>query len=365
MIVSGGTGFSLRLLENPLARRRVFPRIPCMRSQRGILLINLGSPDSPSVRDVRRYLAQFLMDPRVIDSPWIIRKLVVSLFILPFRPKKAAAAYASIWTPQGSPLIVISRQVEALLRQKIEHPVALGMSYGNPSIDSAVRELLRANVDEIFLIPMYPHYAMSTYETVVAAVEKTIRDLSPSTRFIAGPPFYDDGGYIEALVASASPYLEDGYDHLLFSYHGLPERHLRKSDPTRSHCLMSDTCCQTPSPAHATCYRHQVLATTESFVARAGIARDKYSVAFQSRLGRDPWLQPYTDEAIAKLAESGVKKLLVICPSFVADCLETLEEIGIEAKAEFLEHGGGEFVLVPCLNDHPSWIEALAKWCDQ
>lgn len=333
-----------------------------MTSKRGILLVNLGSPDSPSVPDVRRYLKQFLMDPRVIDSPWLVRKVVVGLFILPFRPRKAAAAYASIWTPEGSPLVVISRRVESLLRTKISHPLALGMSYGKPSIESAVSDLATAGVSDILLIPMFPHYAMSTFETVFVAVEDAIKKVAPGTRLQTKPPFYNDSDYIDALVTAATPHLSQGYDHLLFSYHGLPERHLRKSDPTKKHCLMSATCCQTPSEAHKTCYRHQIFETTKAFIEKAGIPGDQYSVSFQSRLGRDPWLQPYTDDAIKELAAKGVKKLLVICPSFVADCLETLEEIGDEGKEEFLEHGGEEFVLVPCMNDHPRWIDVLAQW---
>lgn len=334
-----------------------------MATQRGILLVNLGSPDSPSVPDVRRYLNQFLMDPRVIDSPWLVRRFVVSAFILPTRPKKVAEAYRSVWTPEGSPLVVISKQVERLLRDKLDVPVSLGMTYGNPSIESALRDLLSRGVSEVFLVPMFPHYAMATFEAVVVAVEDTMKRLSPSTPLATLPPFYDSPAYIDALVNSARSYLDAGYDHLLFSFHGLPERHLRKSDPTRSHCLATATCCQTPSEAHKTCYRHQVLVTTERFVKQAGIPEGKYSVAYQSRLGRDPWLQPYTDDVIENLADLGVKKLLVMCPSFVADCLETLEEIGDEGKDEFLEHGGKEFTLVPCLNDNPQWINTLAGWC--
>lgn len=334
-----------------------------MTSMRGILLVNLGSPDSPSVPDVRRYLNQFLMDPRVLDSPWLVRRFVVSAFILPTRPTKIAAAYRSIWMNEGSPLVVISQKVERALRERMHAPLALGMTYGNPSIESALRELLSKGVDEVFLIPMFPHYAMATYEGVVAGVETALRKLTTTVRLVTRPPFYNEPEYVDALVASARPHLDKGYDHLLFSYHGLPERHLRKSDPTKSHCLTSEACCQTPSEAHKTCYRHQVLATTEEFVMRAGIPKDRYSIAYQSRLGRDPWLRPYTDDAIQRLAESGVKKLLVICPSFVADCLETLEEIGDEGKEEFLAHGGQEFELIPCLNDHPKWIDALAKWC--
>lgn len=334
-----------------------------MTAKRGILLVNLGSPDSPSVPDVRRYLNQFLMDPRVLDSPWLVRRFVVSAFILPTRPKKVAAAYESIWTPDGSPLVVISRKVERLLREKVGMPVAVGMTYGNPSIESALRELLSERAEEVFLIPMFPHYAMATFEAVVVAVEDTLKKLASTVRLVTKPPFYNELEYIEALVASAKPHLDAGYDHLLFSYHGLPERHLRKSDLTKSHCLMSAACCQTPSEAHKTCYRHQVLATTEMFVKKAGISNDNYSIAYQSRLGRDPWLKPSTDDVIKKLAESGVKRLLIMCPSFVADCLETLEEIGDEGKEEFLEHGGEEFELVPCLNDHPKWIDALTTWC--
>lgn len=334
-----------------------------MTSKRGILIVNLGSPDSPSVPDVRRYLNQFLMDPRVIDSPWLVRRFVVSAFILPTRPKKVAAAYQSVWTPEGSPLVAISRKVEKLLKEKVDAPLALGMTYGNPSIETALRELLNAKVDEVFLIPMFPHYAMATFEAVVVGVEDTLKKLAPDARLTTKAPFYNEAEYIDALVAGSRPFLDKGYDHLLFSYHGLPERHLRKSDPTKSHCLMSSGCCHTPSEAHKTCYRHQVLVTTEEFVKRAGIPREKYSVSYQSRLGRDPWMQPYTDETLKHLAESGVKKLLVMCPSFVADCLETLEEIGDEGKEEFLEHGGKEFEMIPCLNDNPQWIDVLAKWC--
>jgi ferrochelatase len=334
-----------------------------MTPKRGVLLVNLGSPDAPTVPAVRRYLNQFLMDPRVLDTPWPIRRFVVSAFILPTRPKKVAAAYQSVWTEEGSPLVVISRKVEAMLRKRVTAPLALGMTYGNPSIGLALNDLISQGVDEIYLIPMFPHYAMATFEAVVVAVEDALKKLSRSVRLVTKPPFYDEPGFIDALVASAKPYLDTGYDHLLFSYHGLPERHLRKSDPTKSHCLVTPACCQTPSEAHKSCYRHQVLATTEAFVAHAGIPKDKYSVSFQSRLGRDPWMQPYTDSVLENLAQSGVKRLLVICPSFVADCLETLEEIGDEGKEEFLAHGGKEFRLIPCLNDHPQWIDLLAKWC--
>ncbi len=333
--------------------------------KRGVLLVNLGSPDSPSVPDVRRYLRQFLMDPRVIDAPYPIRKMIVELFILPFRPKNSAHAYRQIWWQEGSPLLVLSRNVQRLLQEKIDHPVELGMRYGNPSIEAGIRRLLEHSpeVEEIYLFPMYPHYAMATYETVVVEAKQVLQKLNAPVKLSIQPPFYDDPDYIRALVESTRRFLNREYDHLLFSYHGVPVRHCKKADPTGKHCFRVENCCQVPSPAHATCYRHQVLRTTEAFVQAAGIPRGKYSVAFQSRLGIDEWLQPFTDREIERLAKSGVKKLLVMCPAFVADCLETLEEIGIRGKEIFLENGGEEFHLIPCLNDHSAWIDTLAKFC--
>lgn len=310
---------------------------------RGILLVNLGSPDSPSVADVRRYLREFLMDERVLDMPQWKRRLIVECLILPFRPSKSAAAYRKIWTPEGSPLVVTSRQVQKLLQDKLPHPVALGMRYGNPSIESAIRELLAKGVDRLFLIPLYPHYAKSSVETAVVEVHRVLRALGARALLEVQPPFYNDPLYIDALVASAEPYLQATYDHLLFSYHGLPERHLENATPETN-------------------YRHHVHETTRLFVARAQVPAEKFSIAFQSRLGRDPWIKPHTDIEIPKLAQRGVKKLLVICPAFVSDCLETLEEIGIRGREAFRNAGGRDLKLIPCLNTHPKWIETLHGW---
>ncbi|MEW5874410.1 MAG: ferrochelatase [Candidatus Zixiibacteriota bacterium] len=332
---------------------------------RGILLVNLGSPDSASVPDVRRYLNQFLMDSRVIDAPYLIRRFIVSAFILPKRPHRSAEAYRSIWWKEGSPLVVISRRVQSLLQSRVTMPVGLGMRYGNPSIEAGLAGLLESGgpgLREVFLIPLYPHYAMSTYETVEVEARGIMKRRWPDVKLTLLPPFYEDPLYVKALVESARPALDSGFDHLLFSYHGVPERHLRKSDPTKSHCLRSGNCCETPSPALATCYRAHVFRTSEAFLREAGIAREKASIAFQSRLGRDPWLQPFTDTRLRELGASGVKRLCVICPSFVSDCLETLEEIGIEGRETFHQAGGEEFKLIPCLNEHPLWIEALARW---
>jgi ferrochelatase len=327
-------------------------------SHPGVLLVNLGSPNSPSVSDVRRYLREFLMDPRVMDLPYLSRFLLVNGAILPFRPKQSAEAYHKVWRPEGSPLVVISQGVCQQLQKRIRIPLELAMRYQNPSIASAVEKLARGGVDEVLLVPLFPHYAMSSYETAVEEVKRCLAKVGiPKLEVV--PPFYDHPDYIAALVGSAAKYLEAGYDHLLFSFHGLPERHLRKSDPTGCHCLATPDCCQKPSAAHATCYRAQCFKTVAEFVGKTGITR--YSTSFQSRLGRDPWLRPYTDYEVVRLAQEGTRKLLVICPAFVSDCLETLEEIGMRAKESFVEAGGKELTLIPCLNEHPLWVTALER----
>jgi ferrochelatase len=325
---------------------------------KGVLLVNLGSPDSTAVGDVRRYLREFLMDGRVIDVPWPLRACIVGTILIK-RSKPAAEAYHKIWTPQGSPLIVTSRRVQAKLQERVTVPVGLAMRYRNPSIREAVRKLAEEKVDEVLLIPLFPHYAMSSYETAVERVKKVAAWVAPKMRIEAQPPYGDAPDYITALAASAKNHLEAGYDHLLFSFHGVPVRHLRKSDPTGDHCLIAPNCCNVAGPAHATCYRAQCFKTVAAFVKQAGVPAGKYSVSFQSRLGRDLWLMPYTDVVLAELPKRGIKKLLVICPAFVSDCLETLEEIGIRGRATFLSAGGKEFELVPCLNEHPLWLAAL------
>jgi len=325
---------------------------------KGVLLVNLGSPDSTAVGDVRRYLREFLMDGRVIDVPWPLRACIVGTILIK-RSKPAAEAYHKIWTPQGSPLIVTSRRVQAKLQERVTVPVGLAMRYRNPSIREAVRKLAEEKVDEVLLIPLFPHYAMSSYETAVERVKKVAAWIAPKMRIEAQPPYGDAPDYITALAASAKNHLEAGYDHLLFSFHGVPVRHLRKSDPTGDHCLIAPNCCNVAGPAHATCYRAQCFKTVAAFVKQAGVPAGKYSVSFQSRLGRDLWLMPYTDVVLAELPKRGIKKLLVICPAFVSDCLETLEEIGIRGRATFLSAGGKEFELVPCLNEHPLWLAAL------
>ena len=331
-------------------------------SKKGILLVNLGSPDTPTVPAVRRYLAEFLMDEYVIDVPWLLRALIVYGTILPFRPKDTAHAYQQIWTAEGSPLVTTSQKVQKLLQAEVSEPVELGMRYGNPSILSAVKRLVQKDLalTEIVLVPLYPHYAMSSFQTVVERTKWAIGQVKPSLTLKIVPPFYEHPAYIQALVESTQAFRNQG-DHLLISYHGLPERHLKKSDPTGCHCLASATCCQTPSKAHETCYKAQALKTASLLTKQLGLTEKNYSISFQSRLGKDPWIKPYTDEVLIELAQKGVKRLLVMCPAFVSDCLETLEEIGMRGRESFIQAGGEELILIPCLNTHPKWIEALKQ----
>jgi ferrochelatase len=325
--------------------------------------MNLGSPDSTEVKDVKRYLDEFLMDARVIDKPWLFRAMLVKGIIVPFRAPKSAEAYRSIWTDKGSPLIVISRQLRDALKKEIDEPVAITMRYGNPSPQKTFSELAAEHPDlqEVVLVPMYPHYAMSSYETAVEYAKEQHKKGGYGFSLKVIEPYYNREEYLQALCATIAPYLQGEWDHILFSYHGVPERHIRKGDITGNHCLKTPNCCETPSEAHRYCYRHQCLATTKLAVERLGIPQEKWSMSFQSRLGRDPWLQPYTAARLAELPKQGVKKLLVVCPAFVSDCLETLEEIAEEGKEIFLHAGGEGFEMIPCLNVHPLWVEALVK----
>jgi ferrochelatase len=331
---------------------------------KGLLLVNLGSPDSPSVSDVRRYLNEFLMDGRVIDSPWLLRRLVVGLILIK-RPKESAHAYEKIWTQAGSPLIATSRNVQKKLQARVTVPVELAMRYQNPSIKSALKKLADKGVTDLLVIPLFPHYAMSSHESAAERVKEVAAKVAPQMKITVQPPYFEAPDYIAALVASAKNHLEAGYDHLLFSFHGIPERHLRKSDPTRCHCLVKENCCEVPSPAHATCYRAQCFKTVAAFVAKADVPKERYSVSFQSRLGQDPWLKPYTDLALEKFPARGVKKILVICPAFVSDCLETIEEIGMRGRESFLKSGGEDLTLIPCLNENPLWISVLEKMVER
>ena len=331
-----------------------------------LLLVNLGSPASTSVADVRSYLNQFLMDPYVIDLPWPVRRLLVSLILIK-RPEQSAHAYASIWWDEGSPLVVLTRRLQAVMREQWTHgPVEIGMRYGEPSLDTVLTRLSSQGVRNITLAPLYPQFADSTVTTVIEEAKKVVQAKKLPVQFKLLPPFYDQPEYIDALVASTSAYLEQSFDHLLLSFHGLPERHLTKLDPTGSHCFKDADCCRNASPAVlATCYRAQCMRTAAAFAEKMGLPEGKWSVSFQSRLCRAKWIEPYTEARLDELAKQGVKRLLVMCPAFVADCIETLEEIGDRGREQFVEAGGQELVLVPCLNDNRQWGEALNLLCER
>ncbi|MEP3208330.1 MAG: ferrochelatase [Maribacter sp.] len=333
---------------------------------KGVLLVNLGSPDSPTAKDVKPYLDEFLMDERVIDVNPVLRNLLVRGIILQTRPKKSAKAYAKIWWEEGSPLIVLSERFAAKVRQQTTMPVALGMRYGSMSIKNALQELNDKGVDEVLLVPLYPHYAMSSYETVVVKTMENKEEFFPEMKITTMPAFYKSPEYIKVLSESIAAGLEDfDYDHILFSYHGIPERHIRKSDPTKFHCKIDGSCCNTNSVAHNTCYRHQCFETTKMVVEHLNLPQDKVSNSFQSRLPNDPWLKPYTDFEFERFPKEGKKKLAVVTAAFVSDCLETLEEIAMEGKEQFEEAGGERYKHIPCLNDNDGWVAVMAKWVNE
>ena len=324
--------------------------------------MNLGSPDSPSVPDVRKYLTEFLMDGRVIDKPYVMRSLLVKGIITPFRAPKSAEAYASIWSPEGSPLVEITRQLTRALQSVRPEPVVMAMRYGNPSMKAAYDELAgqHPDLEKVVLVPLYPHYAMSSYETAVEHAKEVHHQGRYPFNIDFVPPFFADEGYIDALAASIRQYHKPGV-HLLFSYHSIPERHIHKSDVTGSHCLQVADCCHVPSEAHPYCYRHQCLTTTRLVVAKLGLSAADYSVSFQSKLGRSKWLTPATTARLAEMPKKGVKRLSVVCPAFVSDCLETLEEVAIRERANFMESGGEEYTFIPCMNTASDWVRALSN----
>ncbi|OYQ38319.1 ferrochelatase [Flavobacterium cyanobacteriorum] len=330
---------------------------------KGVLLVNLGSPESPTPKDVKPYLDEFLMDKYVIDVPFLLRALLVRGIILRKRPEASAEAYSKIWWEEGSPLIVLSKRLHKKVQQATDLPVALAMRYGKPSIEQGLQELADKGVKEVLLFPLYPQYAMASTLTILVLAEEIRKKKFPDMVFTDVPAFYNKPDYIKVLAGSIKSSLEGfEYDHLLFSYHGIPERHIRKTDVTKSHCKINSTCCVTPSAAHKFCYRHQCYETTRLVVEQLGIPEDKYSLTFQSRLAGDKWLEPYTDVEINKMPKKGIKNLAVVTPAFVSDCLETLEEIAMRAKEEFEENGGEKFHAIPCLNDNDDWVQVIANW---
>ena len=327
----------------------------------GILLVNLGTPDSTSIPDVRKYLDEFLMDEYVIDLPRWARALLVRGIVLRTRPPKTAAAYQSIWYDSGSPLLV---NTQALADKLKSEPIEIGMRYGNPSIKAGLDSLINRypEITSIKIIPLYPQYAMATTKTVEVAVKKVIDQYYPDLAISYVPPFYNQPDYIAALAYSIQAHLTPTTEFTLFSYHGIPERHVKKTDPTKTHCLKVKDCCNTQnSSAQAVCYPYQAKKTTALVAQRLGLGPDQWGVSFQSRFGLDKWLSPATDSEIKRLAQSGIKHLAICCPAFISDCLETLEEIGEEGREIFLENGGQTYTLIPCLNDDDRLAQCLLR----
>ncbi len=329
----------------------------------GVLLLNLGTPDAPEVPAVRRYLGEFLMDERVIDVPGPLRWLLVHGAILPFRPARSAHAYRKIWTAEGSPLLVHGRALEEGVRRELGDgiQVALAMRYGQPSMRAAMGQLASRGVTELTVVPLYPQGAASSSGSSIARVYELAAEFWDPPRMRVIPPFFDDSGFLDAFASVARRTLERARpEHVLFSFHGVPERHVRRSDPT-GRCLAGGSCSDALGPLNRGCYRAQAFATARWLAGRLGLGPERYSTTFQSRLGRAKWIEPHTDKRISELARAGVKRLAVVCPSFVADCLETLEEIGIRGREQFKAEGGEELALVPSLNAEPEWVKAVAR----
>lgn len=335
------------------------------RTLTGVLLVNLGTPEAPETAPVRRYLRQFLGDPRVLTLPGPLRWLLLNLVILPTRPAKSAAAYRKIWTPEGSPLLIHSQALTAGVSDALggDYRVELAMRYGQPSIERGLGALEAAGVDRIVVLPLFPQYASSVTASVSAEVMRVLDQQGDYPPIEILGAFHDDPGFIEPWAAFAGPDLASfGADHVLFSFHGLPEDQIRASDPTGRHCLSSERCCDAPGASLRRCYRAQCFGTAAALAEALGLDHDQYSVSFQSRLGPRPWIRPFTDEVLPALSERGVKRLAVFCPSFVADCLETLEEIGLRLREQWTEDGGEALWLSPCPNGDRRFAEGVAGW---
>ena len=334
------------------------------KSRTGILLINLGTPDAPNTREVRAYLRSLLSCDRVLDINPIGRWLLLNLIVLPLRPRKSAKAYREIWLEDGSPLLVYSQKLRIALAEQFSGEkifIELGMQCGKPSIKNALDCLRKEDCDRIIVLPMYPQYSSSTFGSAVEDLYKEVlHDWNmPHLQIIQ--PIFSDSRFIDAWAKVGLPFIESEPDHVLFSFHGLPIRHLEKSDTSGNWCKNNHECCIDLVNENRNCYSAQCYHTAKLIAERYNLSAEKWSVSFQSRFGRDEWVKPDTEKHLARLAENGVKRVVVFCPAFVSDCLETLEEIGIRAAEHFRKHGGEELELIPSLNDHPEWVFSLAS----
>lgn len=331
--------------------------------QIGVLLANLGTPDAPTYTAVYRYLKQFLLDGRVIDIPAVPRHLLVRGIIAPFRSNSSAKLYQQLWTEDGSPIKIYGHKVADGVQESLpaNYHVELAMRYQNPSIESALRKLLDKMVDEIIVFPLFPQYSSactgSIHQEVMRLLSK--EQIVPAVKLINS--YHDDTRVTTIYADNARSIGLDQYDHFVFSFHGVPQRQMKKADPSKKHCIKTENCCSIACAANKYCYSHQCHQTAHAIAGKLNLGKDQYTIAYQSRLGADPWLQPYTDKTLEHLLEEGKKNILVFSPAFVADCLETTIEIGYEYKEEFDEMGGEKLDLVPSLNDDPRWIKAISE----
>lgn len=336
-----------------------------MSHVKGVLFINLGSPDAPNTSSVRKYLRQFLNDPKVIDVSPLFRWLLLNLIILPFRPKKSAHAYQSIWLPEGSPLVVYSKKLTEKVQYLLgnTYSVQLAMRYGNPSIESAFAYFQSLQIRQLLIIPLFPQYADATTGSILAECTRQSLPFSNLMELSFFPAFYDRPEFIDLFAKKISLYKLSSYDHIVFSYHGLPERHIKKSSP--DHPCLSENCCDVISLTNQNCYRAQSVQTTKLITQQLGLKDDQFSIGFQSRLGRDPWITPDTHDLLLKLELNGKRRILIVAPSFVSDCLETLEELAIREREYFISIGGEELTLVASLNGDHEWANVLSKWISE
>lgn len=328
--------------------------------KKGVLLVNLGTPDEPTRGAVYRYLKEFLLDPRVIDIPAVQRNLLVRGLIAPFRSKSASKLYQELWTEEGSPLKFYGYKLKELLQEEMgdEYLVDLAMRYQNPSVESVLTNMLAQHVSELIIVPLFPHYASASTGSVYEEVMRILSKVQgiPKLRFVNS--FYDHPDFIDSILERAKEHNLEEYDHVLFSYHGLPVRQLVKAD-LGNHCNQTKDCCSTISDKNQHCYSAQCHATTRALVKKMGLEEGQYTTCFQSRLGKEPWVEPYTTDALKQRAAAENKRLLVFCPAFVADCLETTIEVSVEYKEDFEAMGGEHVQLVDSLNDDPRWVRGL------
>ena len=330
-----------------------------IKNNEAVLLVNLGSPKKLDKRSVKQYLKSFLSDDLVVDIPKFFQQLILHAFILPFRPRKTLHAYEQIWTKEGSPLITSTKKIAKKLSKKTNWRVEIAMRYEEPSIKKALKILKNEGFNKLFVVPLYPHNAMATTMTTELEVRKISESLYNDLELVFIKPFYNNKKYIEALKKSIEPYIKDNdYDRLIFSYHGIPKRQAKKTDVTGSHCFESGDCCDLDSLGSANCYKAHTVQASNKVAKELGLNDNKWEIAYQSRIGPG-WLTPFTDKRLSEMPNKDLKSVIVVCPSFISDCLETLEEIEIRGRDTFMNAGGKEMTYVPCLNDSNETINLL------